>query len=153
MALGNACFDSYDSVGYVFTLHIFPPYSLLDIGAFDLTRTLEMDPEFLNTDGEHEHDTSVSSVSITQEGLLDLGSVQEWITPLLQTKGADIYRMKGVLNVKHAEQKFVYHVSTAPVSLVLSHAACTGHRTMSGKLATFCVSPRTLRWLGCRRCT
>merc|ERR1719240_1076510 len=68
-----------------------------------------MDPEFLNTDGEHEHDTSVSSVSITKEGLLDLGSVQDWITPLLQTKGADIYRMKGVLNVKHATQKFVYH--------------------------------------------
>ena len=29
---------------------------MLNIGAFDLSRTLEMDPEFLNTDGEHEHD-------------------------------------------------------------------------------------------------
>ena len=28
MALGYAWFDSYDSVGYVLTLHIFPPYSL-----------------------------------------------------------------------------------------------------------------------------
>ena len=28
MALGYACFDSYDSVGYVLTLHICPPYSL-----------------------------------------------------------------------------------------------------------------------------
>ena len=28
MALGYARFDSYDSVGYVLTLHIFPPYSL-----------------------------------------------------------------------------------------------------------------------------
>eukprot|EP01048_Picozoa_sp_COSAG05_P043781 COSAG05_NODE_24400_length_251_cov_1.631579_1_plen_27_part_01 len=27
MALGHAWFDSYDSVGYVLTLHIFPPYS------------------------------------------------------------------------------------------------------------------------------
>eukprot|EP01048_Picozoa_sp_COSAG05_P023547 COSAG05_NODE_5148_length_1252_cov_2.924545_2_plen_43_part_01 len=28
MALGYAWFDPYDSVGYVLTLHIFPPYSL-----------------------------------------------------------------------------------------------------------------------------
>eukprot|EP01048_Picozoa_sp_COSAG05_P006037 COSAG05_NODE_375_length_10634_cov_14.790603_8_plen_30_part_00 len=28
MALGYAWFDSYDSVGYVLTLHIFPPYNL-----------------------------------------------------------------------------------------------------------------------------
>ena len=28
MALGYAWFDSYDSVGYVLTLHVFPPYSL-----------------------------------------------------------------------------------------------------------------------------
>ena len=28
MALGYAWFDSYDSVGYVLTLHISPPYSL-----------------------------------------------------------------------------------------------------------------------------
>ena len=28
MTLGYAWFDSYDSVGYVLTLHIFPPYIL-----------------------------------------------------------------------------------------------------------------------------
>ena len=38
------------------------PDWVLNIGTFDLKRTLEMDPEFLNTDGEHEHDTTVSSV-------------------------------------------------------------------------------------------
>merc|ERR1719203_1920305 len=85
------------------------PDWVLDIGAFDLKRTLEMDPEFLNTDGEHEHDTSVSSVSITQEGLLDLSLVESWIGELLQTQGADLYRMKGVLNIRYAEQKWVYH--------------------------------------------
>lgn len=58
--------------------------------------------EFLNTDGEHEHDTSVSSVSIVQDELLDLGSAEDWIRELLRTKGADVYRMKGVLHVnKH----------------------------------------------------
>ena len=82
---------------------------MLDIGAFDLKRTLEMDPEFLNTNGEHEHDTSVSSVSITQDGLMDMGLVEDWIGKILRENGADMYRMKGVLNVKHATDKFVYH--------------------------------------------
>ena len=38
-----------------------------------------MDPEFLNTDGEHEHDTTVSSVSITQDGEIDLALIEDWI--------------------------------------------------------------------------
>jgi G3E family GTPase len=82
--------------------------NVLDIFGFDLKRTLEMDPEFLNTDGEHEHDASVTSVSIVQEGELDLDSVQSWVGDLLQSKGVDIFRMKGVLAIKHAPNKFVY---------------------------------------------
>jgi len=35
---------------------------------FNLDRVLEMDPEFLNTEGEHEHDSRVSTVSRRQEG-------------------------------------------------------------------------------------
>jgi len=84
------------------------PDSVLDIKGFDLKRTLEMDPEFLNTDGEHEHDDSVKSVSINVKGDLDLALVQEWISDILQQNGADIYRMKGVLSIKHAEERFVY---------------------------------------------
>merc|ERR1712196_459154 len=68
--------------------------SVLDIRGFDLKRTLEMDPEFLNTDGEHEHDSTVTSLSIVQPGEVDLDSVQAWVGEILQNKGADIYRMK-----------------------------------------------------------
>jgi len=82
--------------------------SVLNIKGFDLKRTLEMDPEFLNTDNEHEHDTTVSSVSFAVEGELDLSLVQDWISNILQEKGADIYRMKGVLSIAHAEERFVY---------------------------------------------
>mmetsp|Transcript_30630 Transcript_30630/g.89460 ORF Transcript_30630/g.89460 Transcript_30630/m.89460 type:complete len:429 (+) Transcript_30630:40-1326(+) len=85
------------------------PKDLIGISSFDLRKTLDMDPEFLNTDGEHEHDTSVSSVAITENVPLDFGLVQDWIGGLLQNKGTDLYRMKGVLNVQHATQKFVYH--------------------------------------------
>jgi len=82
--------------------------SVLGIKGFDLKRTLEMDPEFLNTDGEHEHDSTVSSLSVVQQGNVDLDLVQDWVSEILQTKGADIYRMKGVLAIEHAEAKFVY---------------------------------------------
>jgi hypothetical protein len=82
---------------------------VLDIGAFDLKRTLEMDPEFLNTDGEHEHDTTVSSVSIMQEGPVDFGLFQDWMQLLIRSKGTDLYRMKGVLDVRFADEKYVYH--------------------------------------------
>jgi G3E family GTPase len=84
------------------------PESVLDIRGFDLKRVLEMDPEFLNTDGEHEHDSSVTSLSIVEKGELDLSLVQEWVGELLQTKGADIFRMKGVLAIANADDKFVY---------------------------------------------
>jgi len=82
--------------------------SVLSIGAFDLKRTLEMDAEFLNIDGEHEHDTSVTSLCITESGEVDYADIQDWIDDVLQSKGADIYRMKGILAVKHSKQKFVY---------------------------------------------
>ena len=71
-----------------------------------------MDPEFLNTAGEHEHDSSVTSLSIIQPGDVDLDAVQSWVSDILQTKGADIYRMKGVLSIADTEQKFVYQVSS-----------------------------------------
>jgi len=42
MALGYAWFDSYDSVGYVLTLHIFPPYSLASLTAFANSAALQV---------------------------------------------------------------------------------------------------------------
>jgi len=82
--------------------------SVLDIKGFDLQRTLTMDPEFLNTDGEHVHDASVTSLSITQPGELDLDETARWVQNTLQTKGANIYRMKGVLAIAGSAEKFVY---------------------------------------------
>merc|ERR1719252_401275 len=84
------------------------PDNVLNIKGFDLKRTLEMDPEFLNTEGEHEHDTSVSSLSIIQDGDVDLEAVQEWVGWVLRTQATDIYRMKGVLSIAHSKKKFVY---------------------------------------------
>jgi len=82
--------------------------SVLNIKGFDLNRMLEMDPEFLNSDAEHEHDQSVSSLSITQPGDVNLQDLQNWMGDLLTEKGADMFRMKGVISVAHASQRYVY---------------------------------------------
>lgn len=82
--------------------------SVLGIRGFDLKRVVEMDPKFLDTDGEHEHDKSVTSSSVVLPGVVHLDLVQEWVAKLLKDNGNDIYRMKGVLAIAHAEQKFVY---------------------------------------------
>jgi G3E family GTPase len=83
-------------------------HSVLDIKGFDLKRTLEMDPEFLNMDGDHAHDNTVTSLSIIQPGEVDLDEAQKWVSNLLRTKGQDIFRMKGVLAIANSEEKFVY---------------------------------------------
>ena len=36
--------------------------------------------------------------------------MQKWVSETLQQKGADIFRMKGVLSIAHSEEKFVYQV-------------------------------------------
>lgn len=82
--------------------------SVLNIRGFDLNRTLEMDPEFLSSDGEHEHDDSVGSLSITQLGDVNIIDLNDWLDDLLISKGADIFRMKGVVSVAHTDHRYIY---------------------------------------------
>ncbi|NEO87668.1 MAG: GTP-binding protein [Spirulina sp. SIO3F2] len=81
--------------------------SLLGVKAFDLGRALEVDPEFLNEDA-HEHDESVYSTALVEEQPLDEDKLNAWMTNLLQTKGPDIFRMKGILNIEGMAERFVF---------------------------------------------
>ena len=87
---------------------IIDPLNLINIGSFDLEKTLEMDPEFLDTEAEHEHDDRVTSTSSKFEGALNVNKLERWIGELMQTKGEDLFRYKGVLAVKGMDQKFVF---------------------------------------------
>ena len=87
---------------------IIDPNELINIGAFDLERTLDMDPEFLDTESEHEHDERVTSTSSKFEGALNVNKLEKWIGDLMQNKGEDLFRYKGVLAVKGMDQKFVF---------------------------------------------
>jgi len=84
------------------------PKLLINVNAFSLDRVLEMDSEFLNTDGEHEHDPTVVSCSTRFETPLNIDLMQNWVRLMRGKYGANLYRYKGVLNVKNSPFKYVF---------------------------------------------
>ena len=84
------------------------PKDVLNIQAFELSRVLDFDPEFLDEDQEHEHDASVSSVGVKVQGNVSMILLEKWITRLITQDGANLYRYKGVIAVKGMDQKFIF---------------------------------------------
>ena len=82
--------------------------NILGVGAFDLDRTLEVEPGFLTDDHEHEHDVGIISVALLESAPIDGEKLHNWITELLRTKGQDIFRMKGILNVGGSDHRYVF---------------------------------------------
>ena len=80
---------------------------LLGVQAFDLKNALSIDPEFLD-DAAHDHDESVFSIAITETGTIDSDRLNSWLYQLVQAKGTDIFRMKGIVNVDNADRRFVF---------------------------------------------
>ena len=81
--------------------------ALLGVQAFNLDRALEVDPEFLN-EAAHEHDETVKSFAIVESGALDGQKLDNWLGKLLQTRGVDIFRIKGILNIAGEDQRFIF---------------------------------------------
>jgi len=81
---------------------------VLGINAFDLDQALEIDDSFLDDNAAHQHDSSISSVGIDLAGQVDICRLDEWVNCLLQERGIDIFRAKGVLAVREREEKFVF---------------------------------------------
>jgi len=84
------------------------PRNLINVGAFDVERVLKMDPEFLDPDGEHMHDSSVSSVSWKFAGELDINLLEQWIGQMITTQKDNLFRYKGVIAVKGKKEKYVF---------------------------------------------
>ncbi|KAI3859765.1 hypothetical protein MKW92_023256 [Papaver armeniacum] len=57
---------------------------------------------------DHVHDSAVTSVSIVCEGNLDLDEVDDWLERLIEEKGEDLYRMKGILSVNDSDERYVF---------------------------------------------
>lgn len=81
---------------------------ILGINTFDVNRKLEIDPHFLEDHHHHHHDDKVSSIAFREEKPLDLEKVDHWMSDLVQEKGEDLLRYKGILHIKGMEQRIVF---------------------------------------------
>ena len=80
----------------------------MDRGAFDLGRILELEPDFLSGEDDHEHDDAVTSVSLSVDAPLDRERFDSWIGMVLTGRGQDLLRTKGILNFKGDDQRFAF---------------------------------------------
>ena len=114
-----------------------PLDAILNRGAFDLNRVLELEPHFLEDEHGHdhdhddpnhvhdehcghdhhghdhhhhghEHDHTITSVSVTIDGPVDPKKFQRWISDTLRDQGADILRSKGVMSVTGEDKRYVF---------------------------------------------
>ena len=85
-----------------------PLKEILNLDAFSLKRVLDVEPDFLTSDHDHEHDDDVTSLSFVSDTPLNMEKFQEWFGNLLQTKGQDILRTKGILDFKDQSDRYVF---------------------------------------------
>jgi G3E family GTPase len=71
--------------------------------------SLDVKPAAERAFASHHHDDEISSIGIHEERALDARKVNDWLSYLLQSHGEDILRMKGVLNIKGDERRYVFH--------------------------------------------
>ncbi len=110
---------------------------VLDQHGFDLDRVLELEPRLLGDSEEHDHEhhhghdedhdhdheedhhhhlphlhhhheSDISSIGIVEDRPANLTRLDEWMGGLLNSKGQDIYRMKGVVNIADYDNRFVF---------------------------------------------
>ena len=65
-----------------------PIDKLIGMKAFSLQRILDFEPDFLQGDDEHQHDSTVSSCSCKFEGELNVNMLEAWIGEIITTKAS-----------------------------------------------------------------
>ncbi len=82
--------------------------AVLDIGAFDLRNLLAIEPDLLG-EHEHEHSDGIGCVALQVDGALEAAAFDRWLARLLQDRGADILRMKGIVDIAGERRRYVFH--------------------------------------------
>ncbi len=80
--------------------------TLFDARVFDLDQKLKNSPDFFS--GNHDHSPSISTVSLVEPGDLDGMKVSHWFRSLINELGPNIFRMKGILNLRGDPDQFVF---------------------------------------------
>lgn len=74
-----------------------------------LTLALSSKPLALRSFASHTHSAGITSIGIDDARALDPAKLNEWLSYLLQSRGQDIFRMKGVLSLKGEDRQYVFH--------------------------------------------
>ena len=97
---GQYCIDIADAGAYALVCEHHP-------AEFGLQ--LSLAPAAERQFASHHHDQEISSIGISDPRPLDARKVNDWLSYLLQSRGADILRMKGVLNIRGEKRRYVFH--------------------------------------------
>jgi G3E family GTPase len=84
-----------------------PMQELLGVQAFELERALSLDPGFLVDEHAHEHDDAVGSLALVEERPMDLDKLGSWISDLVSSRGPDLFRMKGIIQLAGKDERYV----------------------------------------------
>jgi G3E family GTPase len=83
-----------------------PLERLVGLSKFSLSRALTIDTQLLD-DTAHQHDEEVSAVCVTREGVVDVPRLTRFLHAFGQECAADLFRVKGIMNVSDERQKLV----------------------------------------------
>jgi G3E family GTPase len=103
---------------------------VLGRGCFDIERIVSLEPDFLQPacgetghvhdehcghdhhhhehEHDHKHDSGIISVSLTAHTPLDGTRISLWLNGLVASKGQDILRAKGIIDVASEERRLVF---------------------------------------------
>ena len=84
-----------------------PMQQILGVEAFELERVLSLDPGFLAEEHDHEHDDAVGSVALVEKRPMDREKLGRWISDLVSTRGPDLFRMKGIVQLTGKDERYV----------------------------------------------
>ncbi|WP_163582885.1 CobW family GTP-binding protein [Gracilibacillus saliphilus] len=76
--------------------------------SFELSNILKINPNILAETHHHHHNDQVRSFVFRDERPLDFDKVNKWFAYLVQFKGENLYRYKGVLHIKQLEKRVVF---------------------------------------------
>ncbi len=83
---------------------------LIDIGSFELERTLARNPSLLESTHDHHHhrhSDGLSTVSLQAVGDMDPDRFEDWFNTLVAERGVDIFRCKGILSVADDPDRYL----------------------------------------------
>ncbi|MCE2889968.1 MAG: CobW family GTP-binding protein [Hyphomonadaceae bacterium] len=99
--------------------------AILDLGAFSLDRAVSLDPHFLPSNHHHDHDhghdhhhhhdhehshyEGIDSIAMRLATPLSEELFDAWLSELVGTRGLDILRLKGVLQMGDDPRRYIIH--------------------------------------------